>query len=263
MGEIVESMEAGANSPKLDVKNISKRFGDIQAVKDVSLSVDENEFVCLLGPSGCGKTTTLRMLDGVIEPDEGTISIEGREVTGSDRNRGFVFQEFNLFPWQTVAENAEFGLKIAGVDKEERREQALEYIDLVGLNGFEDHYPHELSGGMKQRVGIARALAIRPEILLMDEPFGALDAQTREKLQNELLDIMAKERRSVLFVTHNIDEAVFLGDKVYIMSPHPGRVHKTLDVDISRPRDPEIKQSEEFMEIRQDAWNTLEEISQT
>lgn len=245
----------------LRLENISKSFGDVQALKDLSFTVEKNEFVALLGPSGCGKTTSLRIIDGVTEPDEGVFTIDGETVKGSGRDRGFVFQEFRLFPWRTVIENVMFGLEIAGVQKEERRERAKKYISMVGLSDFEGHYPHELSGGMKQRVGIARALAIEPEILLMDEPFGALDAMTRETMQEELLDIWQQERRTVVFVTHDIDEAVFLADRIHILQPRPGRLYRTLDINLPRPREPDLKQTDEFVEYRREAWRTLEEIT--
>ena len=248
-------------SKGLELNSISKRFGDVQALKDLHFSVEQNEFVTVLGPSGCGKTTALRIIDGVQAPDEGTVTIGGEPISGSGQDRGFVFQEFRLFPWRTVLKNVTFGLEISGVPEDERRERAEQYLSMVGLSDFEDHYPHELSGGMKQRVGIARALAIEPEILLMDEPFGALDAMTRETMQKELLQIWQQERRTVVFVTHDIDEAVFLSDRIHILQPRPGRLYRTINIDLGRPRDTDLKQSDEFVKYRREAWRTLEEIT--
>jgi NitT/TauT family transport system ATP-binding protein len=262
-GEQSESPPEATPTPaKLELDNISKRFGDVQAIKGMTFSVNENEFVSLIGPSGCGKTTTLRIIDGVQPPDEGEIRIGGNPVTGSGQDRGFVFQEFRLFPWRTVMENVTFGMEIADVPKEERRQRAEKYIKMVGLAEFDDHYPHELSGGMKQRVGIARALSIEPEILLMDEPFGALDAMTRETMQKEVLQIWQQERRTVVFVTHDIDEAVFLSDRVHVLQPRPGRLYKTIEIGLPRPREPRLKQTDEFVEYRRETWNTLEEITE-
>jgi NitT/TauT family transport system ATP-binding protein len=261
MSQPLEEAGAQRQTEKLALENVSKRFGDVQALQDVQFSVKNNEFVSLLGPSGCGKTTALRLVDGVERPDTGTIEIDGEPVEGSGQDRGFVFQEFRLFPWRTVLENISFGLQLTGVSKAKRQERARTYLELVGLDEFEDHYPHELSGGMKQRVGIARALVVEPEILLMDEPFGALDAMTRETMQTELLNIWRQDRRTVLFVTHDIDEAIFLSDRVHILEARPGKVHTTIDIDIPRPREPRMKQDNSFVEHRQEAWDTLEAIT--
>jgi len=245
---------------KLEVKNISKtflkhvgkgQFMRIQALNDVSFQVGEREFLSIIGPSGCGKTTLLRILDGLIEHDSGEVLVDGRPVTGPGPDRGMVFQTFNLFPWRDVVGNVELGLEIQGLPNGKRREIAKKYIDLVGLPGFEDHHPHELSGGMQQRVGLARALAIDPEILLMDEPFGYLDAQTRELLQDELLRIWHGTKKAVVFVTHDIDEAVYLADRVIVMTPRPGTVREVINVDLPRPRwEYNTRANTEFVKLR-------------
>jgi NitT/TauT family transport system ATP-binding protein len=206
------------------------------ALEDVSLEVKLAEFLCIVGPSGCGKTTLLRLIAGLDHPSSGKIILEGKEVKGPSPDRGMVFQEFSLFPWRTVVKNVEFGLEIKGLKERERREIAEEYIELVGLTGFEDHYPYELSGGMKQRVAIARALATEPSILLMDEPFGSVDAQTRNVLQQELLEIWERTKKTILFVTHSVDEAIYLGDRIAVMSTRPGRIVECCAITITRPR---------------------------
>jgi len=221
---------------RLILESVTKKFNSFQALENVSFEVADGEFVCLLGPSGCGKTTVLRLAAGLEAPIEGNLFLDGKKIEGVNKECGFVFQEYALFPWRTVKENIEFGPQAKGLDKNECDRISKHYIDLVGLNGFENHFPKELSGGMKQRVGIARAYANSPKLLLMDEPFGALDAQTRNLMQGELLRIWEKEHISVLFVTHSVDEAVFLGDKVVVMSARPGKVKEIFDVKLSRPR---------------------------
>ncbi|KAB2947801.1 MAG: sulfonate ABC transporter ATP-binding protein [Candidatus Methanoperedens nitroreducens] len=221
---------------RLVFSSVSRKFNNFQALLDVNFEVENGEFVCLLGPSGCGKTTILRLAAGLVAPDEGIISLDGKKIDGVNKECGFVFQEYALFPWRTVKENIEFGPQVKGMTKTECESISKHYIDLVGLNGFENHYPNELSGGMKQRVGIARAYANNPKLLLMDEPFGALDAQTRNLMQGELLRIWETEHISVLFVTHSVDEAVYLGDRVIVMSARPGKVKDIFDVKLTRPR---------------------------
>jgi NitT/TauT family transport system ATP-binding protein len=221
---------------RLVINSVSKRFNDFLALEDVTFEVADGEFVCLLGPSGCGKTTVLRLAAGLEEPDDGFLCLDGKKIYGVNKECGFVFQEYALFPWRTVKENIEFGPQVKGKTSLECESISRHYIDLVGLGGFENHYPNELSGGMKQRVGIARAYANNPKLLLMDEPFGALDAQTRNLMQSELLRIWEKEHISVLFVTHSVDEAVYLGDRVVIMSARPGKVKETFEVKLTRPR---------------------------
>ena len=240
------------------VAKAPKGLRAVQALHDVSFEVQEREFVSILGPSGCGKTTCLRILAGLTPYDEGAVVVQGRTVTGPGRDRAVVFQSYNLFPWKTVVENIEFGLKLQGVPRAKRQDRVRPYVELVGLIGFEDHYPHQLSGGMQQRVGIARALATDPDILLMDEPFASIDAQTRELLQDELLRILAAARKTVVFITHSIDEAVYLSDRVLVFKPRPGKVSHVFDVPLPRPRWSYKARSEpEFVRIREEAWDAL------
>jgi NitT/TauT family transport system ATP-binding protein len=220
--------------------------------------VREREFLSILGPSGCGKTTCLRILAGLTNLDAGRVQVMGKTVTGPGRERAFVFQAFNLFPWKTVLENAEFGLKLQGIPTSERRERTRPYLDLVGLSRFEDHYPHQLSGGMQQRVGIARALATNAPILLMDEPFASIDAQTRELLQDELLKILDRANKTVVFITHSIDEAVYLSDRVLVFRPRPGAVAATFEVDLDKPRwTYKARSDPRFVRVREEAWEAL------
>ncbi|MFB6131676.1 MAG: ABC transporter ATP-binding protein [Salinigranum sp.] len=247
---------------RLVAENISKVYGSgedaVQALEDVALTVEDGEFVSIVGPSGCGKTTFLRILDGLVEPTTGQIRIGDRVVEGSGQDRGMVFQSFNLFPWRSVRENVEFGLECRGDGAEERREIAMDYIDLVGLSGFQDSYPSELSGGMQQRVGLARALAIDPEILLMDEPFGALDAQTRELMQTELLKIWSQNQKTAIFVTHDIDEAIYLSDRIVVFTDRPGRPDRIEEVPFDRPRyGRDIRGEPEFAELHDVIWDSL------
>ncbi|NKE37352.1 ABC transporter ATP-binding protein [Natronococcus sp. JC468] len=222
---------------KITIQNVSRSYESTQALDDVSLSVSEGEFCCVVGPSGCGKTTLLRAIAGLDDPDGGSILVGGDPVTGPGLDRGMVFQEYALFPWRTVCGNIRFGLDRPACDCPDCEARVQELIDLVGLDGFEDAYPKELSGGMKQRVGIARALAPDPEILLMDEPFGSVDARTRDRLHAELLDIWTQTGQTVVFVTHNIDEAVTLADRVVVMDADPGTVQSTFSIDLERPRE--------------------------
>jgi len=237
---------------KLKLIDVTKIFGvekeEMVALESVNLEVKENEFLCFIGPSGCGKTTLLRMVAGLDYPSSGKIILDGKEIKGPSPDRGMVFQEFSLFPWRTVIKNVTFGLEIQGIDRGEQYKIAKEYIELVGLQGFENRYPYELSGGMKQRVAIARALATEPAILLMDEPFGSVDAQTRNILQEELLEIWKRTKKTVLFVTHSVDEAVYLADRVAVMSARPGCLVKCLDIDIPRPRKRTSMKVNEFRE---------------
>ena len=230
---------------------------DIQALDSISLSMKEQEFYCLIGHSGCGKSTLLRIIDGLIKPTSGEVRIKGELINQPGWDRGMVFQHFNLLPWRTVLGNIEFGLENRKVPRREQRERAMRYISMVGLDGFEHAYPSQLSGGMQQRVGLARALAIEPEILLMDEPLGSLDAQTREVMQAELMRIWSIEKRTVLFVTHDIEEAIFLADRVIVMSQRPGRVVEIIDVDFPRPREENLRTLPAFTEMRSRIWQTL------
>jgi ABC-type nitrate/sulfonate/bicarbonate transport system ATPase subunit len=230
-------------STKIRIANLSKAFHNartgavVPAIQDLSLEVRAGEFVCILGPSGCGKTTLLNCLAGFIQPDAGAILRDGRPIDGPAPDRGMVFQEYGLFPWFTVEQNILFGPRMRGLPRAELREIARRYVELVHLGGFERHYPFELSGGMKQRVSLARALANDPEILLMDEPFGALDAQTRETMQEELLRIWERDRKTCVFITHSIAEAVYLADRVVVLSARPGRLKRIVAVEIPRLRD--------------------------
>ena len=211
--------------------------GSVRALDDVSFSVADGEFVCLVGPSGCGKTTLFRIVAGLTEATDGRVLLDGTEVTGPTTDMGVVFQEYHLFPWLTVAENVGFGLERSDRSPDEREARVDEMLELVGLTEFRDAYPKSLSGGMKQRVAIARSLAVDPDLLLMDEPFGAVDAQTREMLQRELLDVWASTGKTVLFVTHDVAEAVTLADRIVVMAAEPGRVREVVDVDVGRPRE--------------------------
>jgi ABC-type nitrate/sulfonate/bicarbonate transport system ATPase subunit len=243
----------------LEVRQLSKVFFEqnnpsrpgLVALYNISLAIKKNEFVSLLGPSGCGKTTLIRIIAGLILAEKGEVRVDGRTVTAPGQDRCMVFQQFGLLPWRTVIHNVEFGLEIDGVPHEERRATALKYLELVGLKGFEDYYPHQISGGMQQRVGIARALSKKPEILLMDEPFGAVDAQTREQLQEELLKIWAQTETTVVFVTHSIDEAIYLSDRVVVMQARPGRIKEEVAVDLPRPRwEGDVKADPRFARLR-------------
>jgi NitT/TauT family transport system ATP-binding protein len=224
----------------VEVQHVFKSFRHnsslLDVLQDVSLTVEEGEFVCLLGPSGCGKSTIVHLIAGLDAPDAGQILVDGKPVTGPDPSRIVIFQDAALFPWLSVLGNVEFGLRMAGFQKAQRREQAMAYIKLVHLSKFVHAFPHQLSGGMKQRVAIARALAMEPKILLMDEPFGALDAQTRAVLQEELLDIWEKTHRTIFFVTHNVREATGLADRVYVISSRPGRIRDVEHIGVPRPR---------------------------
>lgn len=228
---------------KIVCENISKTFiqkgtQQVHVLEDISVSVKENEFVVILGPGQSGKSTLLRIIAGLETPTTGRVILDGQEVSGPGPDRGLVFQSYMLFPWKTVLGNVEIGPKLRGVPKEERRETAQHYIDLVGLQGFEKHYPHQLSGGMKQRVGIARAYANQPEVMLLDEPFGQLDAQTRYFMEKEIVRIWEAEKRTVLFVTNNIDEAIYVGDRIISLKGKlPGRMHEVYKVDLPRPRE--------------------------
>ncbi|MDV7213891.1 ABC transporter ATP-binding protein [Azotobacter beijerinckii] len=240
-------------------QNESGRAERVVALEHFDLEVRAGEFLSVLGPSGCGKSTFLSILAGLAEKSGGSIRIDGRPLEGINANQGVVFQGYALFPWRTVLENIEVGLEIRGVGKAERRERAREYLELVGLGGFGARYPHEISGGMKQRVAIARSLVYEPEVLLMDEPFAALDAQTREILQAELLRIWDARKKTIVFITHSLDEAIFLSDRIAVMTHRPGRVKEILEVPLPRPRPAELRNSEEFVHLRQRAWEVLKD----
>ncbi|WP_067664559.1 ABC transporter ATP-binding protein [Nocardia miyunensis] len=255
---------------KLVLDGVRKEFrvrgerDSFTALEDVSLELTEGEFLVLVGPSGSGKSTLLDLLGGLSKPSGGQLLLDGRPITGPGLDRGIVFQQYALLPWRTARGNIEFGLEAKGIRRRERRSIAEHYLELVGLNGFGDRYPHELSGGMKQRVAIARSLAFDPEVLLMDEPFAALDAQTRETLQDELLRIWRSTGKTILFITHGIDEAVYLGQRVAVLTSRPGRIKAIVDIDLERREDPDpaedtdIRSSERFREIRHHIWTLLQ-----
>jgi NitT/TauT family transport system ATP-binding protein len=233
---------------------------DFVAIESFSLKVKNGEFVSIVGPSGCGKSTLLDIIAGLAKATYGSILIDGKEVKGPALDRGIVMQGYALFPWRTVRKNVEFGLEMKGVGRSERKIISQKFIELVNLEGFEDRYPHELSGGMKQRVAIARALAYDPEVLLMDEPFAAVDAQIRETLQDELMRIWEKTKKTIVFVTHSIDEAALLADRVVVMSPNPGKIKAIVEMDLPRPRtNREMRLSRDFAEIRQKIWLSLQD----
>jgi NitT/TauT family transport system ATP-binding protein len=255
-----------ASNPLVEIQGISKSFYkvvkdqtiEVKALADVSLSIRDKEFLSIIGPSGCGKTTLLKMIDGLIPYDSGKILINGKQINAPGPDRAVVFQSFALLPWRTVLANVEFSLELRRLSKEERTQTARDYLNRVGLADFENHYPHELSGGMQQRAGLARALAVNPSILLMDEPFGAVDAQTRQLLQEELLDLWQRERKTVIFITHSMDEAVYLSDRVVVMTPRPGKVAEVLDVPLPRPRiAEEVRRDSTFADLTNYIWASL------
>ena len=223
---------------KIVIRNLTKTYsgGAVVALRDINLEAQPNETLCILGPSGCGKTTLLRIIDCLISRDRGEVVIDGQAVTQPRPDVAMVFQHFGLFPWKRLDENIAYGLELRGKTRQEITAAITHYVNLIGLVGFEKSYPHQLSGGMQQRAGLARAMAVNPSVLLMDEPFGALDAQTREMMQEELLRLLERERKTMIFVTHSIDEAILLGDRIVIMSRRPGRIREILTVDIPRPR---------------------------
>ena len=231
----------------------------VSALDAFDIDVEEGEFLSIVGPSGCGKSTFLNVLLGLIKPDSGEVMIRGRKINGPGSERAMVFQEFGLLPWRTVQHNIELGLELKRTAAAKRRRIAERLVSLVGLGGFENHYPHELSGGMKQRVGLARALATDPDVLLMDEPFAALDAQTRDLMQVELLRIWREARKTVLFVTHQIEEAIYLSDRVLVMSKRPGRAKKIFDIKLPRPREYEMRVTPQFNDLKLEIWNTLKD----
>ncbi len=247
--------------PIIDVRGLRKTFGEgesrIEVMHDLSLEVKENEFVTVIGPSGCGKTTLLRILAGLESFDAGQVIVGGQPVRGPGPDRAVVFQSFALLPWLSVIDNIAFGLKLRGVDRKGRRARAAELAQLVGLGGFEKMMPRQLSGGMQQRVGLARALAVDPQILLMDEPFGALDEQTRFLMQEELLRIWQETRKTVVFITHSMEEAVLMADRVVLISARPGRVQETITVPFARPRDRSVEKTPEFADIKDHLWQRL------
>jgi NitT/TauT family transport system ATP-binding protein len=246
-------------APKLSLNRLTKRFGDLEALRDIDVAVERGEFISLVGPSGCGKTTLLRIIAGLEPSSAGDVLLDGRAVRAPGGDRGFVFQSDNLLPWRTVFANAIIGPEVAGRRGAAETERTRELLRLVGLEGFENYFPRQLSGGMRQRVNLARALAIDPEILLMDEPFSALDAQTREIMQTELLRIWEEGRKTVLFVTHQIDEAVFLSDRVLVLGRRPGRIRENVVIALPRPRALAVKRTAEFVAYVDRIWRLIED----
>lgn len=248
--------------PKLELRSVRKAFPsagkpDFVAVDDITIAAAEGEFLVLVGPSGSGKSTLLDLIGGLTKPTSGEILLDGKPITGPGLDRGVVFQQYALLPWRSARANVEFGLEAKGIPRRRRKAIADEYLHLVGLDGFADHLPHELSGGMKQRVAIARSLAYDPEVLLMDEPFAALDAQTRESLQDELLRIWKATGKTILFITHGIDEAIYLGQRVAVLTERPGRIKEILDIDIDRDAVDDLRSSEQFRDYRHRIWLSL------
>jgi len=249
----------GWNMSKIAINNVSKIFENkgipFKSLDNINLKIKEGEFLCILGPSGCGKSTILRIIAGLDSPSIGEVLMDNEIITGPDHKRGMVFQEYSLFPWRSVIENVAFPLEMKGVAEDERYKIAEEYLKLVGLEKFKESTPYELSGGMKQRVAIVRSLAGDPEVLLMDEPFGALDIQTRNQLQKDLLKIWEDKRKTIIFVTHSVDEAAFLGDRVVVISKRPGKIVKTFDISIKRNRN---RLDSEFMKLKREIYDFLE-----
>ena len=250
-----------ASDPKISFQNVTRRFGEgessVLALDRLSLDIGEGEFVTVVGPSGCGKSTAMNIAAGLTEVSDGRVLVDGKPVDGPGPERGVIFQQYALFPWLTVRQNVEFGLRIKNMPAAERRRIADHFIDLVGLKDFADALPKTLSGGMKQRCAIARAYAVNPTILLMDEPFGALDALTRVNMQDQLLDTWSRERRTVIFITHDVDEAVYLANRVIVMAARPGRLHEIVPVDLPYPRNEEIRLSPEFAQVRNRVWHAV------
>jgi NitT/TauT family transport system ATP-binding protein len=254
-------------SAMIEVRGVSKEFqtsrGVVVGLADVDLDIREGEFVTLVGPSGCGKSTMLNLLGGLLMPTRGEVRVNGAPVKGPGPERGVIFQQYALFPWLTAQQNVEFGLSLQGIGKRERAATAARYLEMVGLADFARAYPKELSGGMKQRCAIARAYAVNPAILLMDEPFGALDALTRVQMQDNLLHTWEQERRTAVFITHDVDEAVYLANRVVVMSPHPGRVSEVIDVPLPYPRTDDLRLSPEFADLRARVWRGVHQFDHT
>jgi NitT/TauT family transport system ATP-binding protein len=242
---------------RIRLSGLAKRYGALEVFRDIDLDVGEREIVAIVGPSGCGKTTLLRCIDGLIPVDAGEVRVDGERVVEPTAGMAMVFQHFGLFPWKTVADNVAYGLRMAGASRDEIAQRVPAFIGLVGLAGFEHAYPYQMSGGMQQRCGLARALAIEPRVLLMDEPFAAVDAQTREILQFELLRIWEQRRTTMVFVTHSIEEAVLMGDRVVVLKGRPSSIHETIPIDLRHPRTRDTLRAPRFAELRERVWDTL------
>jgi NitT/TauT family transport system ATP-binding protein len=260
---VAAAMAASKPQPMVDsavvVRNVSKIYpGDVHALDSINVDFPRGELTSLLGPSGCGKTTLLKIIAGLLPATSGEVRVNGKPVSGPGPERAFVFQDFALMPWATVMRNVAFGLELRGAAKSEREKLARHYIDQVGLSGFEEKYPHELSGGMRQRVGLARALAVNADVVLMDEPFSAVDEQTRRKFQEDLLLLVATERKTFIFVTHSIEEAVYVSDRIVLLSPRPGRISDIIEPDISREGDPDaIRRHPVYLDTVDAIWRGL------
>lgn len=256
-------MAGNPRTTEVKIEQVVKRFdtrnGEVVALNGIDLEIAEDEFVCIVGPSGCGKSTLLNLIAGLSKPTSGKVYVNGKEVEGPGSERGVVFQQYALFPWLTVKKNVEYGLKLQGMSRKEASAEATRYIEMVDLKQFENAYPKELSGGMKQRVAIARAYAVKPQVLLMDEPFGALDAQTKTQLQSELIHTWIQEKRTVFFITHDVEEAVTLAQRIIIMSARPGRIREIVEVNLPYPRDQKTRVSKEFMDIKNHIWDEVYE----
>jgi NitT/TauT family transport system ATP-binding protein len=251
----VSSLDGG--SARIDIDGVGKKFGELQVFQNIDLQIGEREIVSVVGPSGCGKTTLLRAIDGLVPLTQGEIRVDGKKVVGPPQGVAVVFQHFGLFPWKTVYENVAYGLRLAKAPKERIAQAVPQYIEMVGLKGFEKAYPYQLSGGMQQRTGLARALATDPHVLLMDEPFAAIDAQTREILQFELLRIWESRPMSMVFVTHSIEEAVLMGDRVVVLRGRPSSIHEVIETGLPRPRTRDVFSSPRFNEVRETVWSLL------
>jgi ABC-type nitrate/sulfonate/bicarbonate transport system ATPase subunit len=249
--------------PKLSIDKVFKTYrsrdSEVVAIENVSLQINNKEFATLLGPSGCGKSTLLRIVAGLTKPTQGVVRLDGNAIGGPDQDRGMVFQSYTLFPWLTVKENIQFGLEISGMSKTKQEEIGQEFVEKVGLKGFEGAYPKGLSGGMKQRVAIARALANNPAILLLDEPFGALDAQTRALMQELLTQVWEELHKTILFVTHDVEEAIFLSDRVFVMTARPGKIKAEINIPLERPRSYELKATQAFLDLKKQALALIRE----
>jgi NitT/TauT family transport system ATP-binding protein len=258
----VSAPEDGGGS-RIQIEGLAKEFGSLRVFEDIDIQIGRRECLAIVGPSGCGKTTMLRCIDGLVEPTEGHVRIGGEIVRKPPKGVAVVFQNFGLFPWKTVYENVAYGLRMINASKQTIAERVPKFIEMVGLSGFEKAFPYQLSGGMQQRTGLARALAVEPEVLLMDEPFASIDAQTREVLQFELLRIWESRPTSMVFVTHSIEESVLMGDRVVVLKGRPSRVHEVIEVGLPRPRTRETLATPRFAEVRQHVWSTLmQEIEQ-
>jgi NitT/TauT family transport system ATP-binding protein len=251
------AVSAVGSSPRIRICGLAKCYGAFEVFRGIDVDVGEREILAIVGPSGCGKTTLLRCIDGLVAVEAGQIVVDGRRVTAPIPGMAMVFQHFGLFPWKTVADNVAYGLRMAGVSRAEIARRVPYFINLVGLAGFEDAYPYQMSGGMQQRCGLARALAIEPRVLLMDEPFAAVDAQTREILQFELLRIWESRPTTMVFVTHSIEEAVLMGDRVMVLKGRPSSVHEMIAIDLPRPRSRATLREPRFAELRERVWGTL------